>query len=183
MVLSPEKKIDEKKTRRGNLDKPACKLSLVGGFSAQERLLKEELKLAHRAELMEKGRLQMFDGLPEGIGLGTVGRFLRSTQQTAQSIQTQAEAMKQMVTSLQGQKRTDRLRGAFDRSLSQKLAEQLPEERGSDRVARENVSHKEGESASAAAALAAIGTKDTLPPGEMTAAGGRIVAVKEAVPV
>lgn len=88
-----------------------------------------------------------------------------------------------MINRLQWKRPRQRLRRRLDRSGRQPLAEQLPKQRGRERVTRQNVGQKEGESASATAALAAIGTEHALASGQVAVSGGGIVAVKEAVPV
>lgn len=50
-------------------------------------------------------------------------------------------------------------------------------------MARQDLGQENGKSASAAAALAAIGTEDPLSPGRLAVGFGGIVAVENAVPV
>jgi hypothetical protein len=50
-------------------------------------------------------------------------------------------------------------------------------------MAWQDLGQENGKGASAAAALAAIGTKDPLAPGRLAVGFGRIVAAKNAVPV
>lgn len=115
--------------------------------------------------------------------MGTVWWFFTLAKEAAHGIQSLAQAPQQMIAGLQRQKRTDRLRGALYRNVGQQPAEQLPEQRGGDRVAWENLSQKNGERSTTTLALAAIGTKDPLPPRQSTIGSGGIVAIKEAVPV
>ncbi len=115
--------------------------------------------------------------------MGTPRRCLALAKKTAHSIQSQTQASQQMIAGLQRQGRTHRLRGALHGNIGQQPAEQLPEQRGSDRMARENSGQEDGESSTTTLALAAIGTKDPLPPRQSTVGSGGIVAIKEAVPV
>jgi hypothetical protein len=88
-----------------------------------------------------------------------------------------------MIKRLQTKGRRQRLRGGFERSAGQPLDEQAPQQRGRDAMARQDLGQENGKSASAAAALAAIGTKDPLSPGRLAVGFGGIVAVENAVPV
>lgn len=88
-----------------------------------------------------------------------------------------------MINRLQWKEQRQRLGGSFDRRANQPLAEQFPKQRGGERVTRQNVGQKKRESASATAALAAIGTEHALSSGQAPFGGGGIVAVEKAVPV
>jgi len=59
----------------------------------------------------------------------------------------------------------------------------LPKQRGREGVTWEHLGPENGKGASAAAALAAIGTKDALSPGRLAVGFDGIVAVEQAVPV
>ena len=151
--------------------------------SAQQRPLEGQLPFQQGTGALGKDRLQMLDGLPERIGLRTLRRFLPTAQPTAHGIQSLAQAMAQMIASLQSQEGTHGLRRAFERSVLEPLAEQLPKQRGIEGVAWQNVGQKDRERSPATCTPAAIGTKDPLPSGHAAAGFGGIVAVKNAVPV
>jgi hypothetical protein len=174
VVLSPAGKIGRPDNRRDNW----AGRRRARGRLTQERMLKTDLKPRHRTGLAGKDQLQMFHGLQQRIGLATGGRFQLAGQPGAHGIQALAQAGEQMISRLQCKQPGQRLRRRFDGSTGEPLAEQLPQERRADRVAREHLGQEEGKRASAAAALAAIGTKDPLAPGQATVGGGGIVAVE-----
>lgn len=88
-----------------------------------------------------------------------------------------------MIERLQAKGRCQRLHGGFERSADQPLAQQAPEHRGRDAMARQDLGQENGKAASATTALAAIGTEDPLSPDRLAVGLGGIVAVKNAVPV
>lgn len=152
-------------------------------ISTQERLLESELKLAHWTEGVHEEPLQMFDRLQQRIGLRTLGRRPASAQGRAHLIQALAQPVQQMINRLQSQRLTQRRDHGLDAGLAQPLDQQLPQPRGGEAMARQDVGQKNGKGASAAAALAAVGTKDPLTSDGLSVGLVGIVAVKEAVPV
>ena len=88
-----------------------------------------------------------------------------------------------MIKRLQAKGRPQRLRGGLERRAGQPLDEQAPEHRGRKAMSRQDLSPENGKRATAAAAPAAIGTKNPLTPGRLAVGLGGIVAEEQAVPV
>jgi hypothetical protein len=145
--------------------------------------LKIQLKITHRTKRVCENGFEMCNSLEKRIDVRTLGRTLAGTKTAAHGIQTMAQASKQMIAGLQGKKRTDHVRGAFDGNVGQQSAEQLPEQRCVEGVARKNAAEKEGKGASATRSSAAIGTEHTLAASDGAAGFCGIVAVKKAVTV
>jgi hypothetical protein len=159
-------------------------VGVLGNESAQKWLLKRELKLADQTEALGKNSLEMFDGLQERIGLGTVRRFLPAAQSTTKRVEPLAQPLQQVINRFQGKRQAQRLGGGFDTGIGHKLDQKLAQQRSADGVARQHVSQKNRKRLSATAAPAAIGTKDPLAPSQQAAIVlGGIVAIKNAVPV
>jgi hypothetical protein len=125
----------------------------------------------------------MFGGLQERIGLRTGGGLLLTAQERAHLSQSLSQPLQKMIKSLQAKGQAQRLRGGFNRRLRQQSAEQLPEQRGAHRMARQDLGEENREGASTPTALTAIGAKDTLASAEAALGGGGIVALEKAVPV
>jgi hypothetical protein len=125
----------------------------------------------------------MLDGLQQRVGLRTVWGLVPATKQATQIRQAPAQPLEQMIKRLQPEGQRQRLGGGFDGTAFQQPAEQLPQPRGGNRVARQHLGQKEGKGPSAAATLAAIGAKDPLAAQGLAAYGGRVIAVKLAMAV
>src|SRR5207249_12219296 len=91
---------------RGNLARRRLRILAQRTTSAQQRLLKGQLKFAQRAERAGKDTLQMLGRLQEGIGLEAVRSFLPATQASPHSIQ----ALEHMINRFQGKGQSCRLR-------------------------------------------------------------------------
>src|SRR5262245_21637084 len=113
----------------------------------------------------------MFGSLQKRIGLRTGRRLLLAAQERAHSIQALAQPLQKVIKSLQGKGQTQRLRNGLNRSCRQQLAQQIPEQRGTDRMAWQGVGEENGEGAPATAALAAIGAEDPLAPAQAAILG------------
>jgi len=154
-----------------------------GHSSTQERLLEGELKLRHRTGRRGEDLTQMLDSLAEGIGLRTGGRYLPATQNAAQFVQAPPQAGEQVIHRFQRQRQVERERGGADAGLREQRRQERPEPWGRERVPWQHCRQKQGERVPATAALAAVGTEDPLAPDRLAGGRGRIVAVKQAVPV
>ena len=184
MALSSAGKNRRRKNGRGNLAGFSAALWPSARTSPQKRLLKGELKIAHRTEALRKDRAQMFHGVAERIGLKSGRGFLPEAQTGAQFRQTAAQTLQEMINRLQRKRQTQFLGGSFDADIGQQLKQEPAQQRGADGVAWQNIRQKNRKSLAATAATEAIGTKDPLAPRQEAAViFGRIVAVKEAVPI
>ncbi len=76
---------------------PEAPFAPPGPSSTQERLLEGELKLRHRTGRRGEDLTQMLDGVAEGIGLRTGGRFLPATQNAAQFVQASPQTGEQVI--------------------------------------------------------------------------------------
>ena len=75
------------------------------------------------------------------------------------------------------------MRCGFNRSAGEHLSEQLPKQRGRGGMSRQDIRQEDRKGAPAAAALAAIGTKDPLAADQLSIGLSGIVALEKAVPV
>ena len=125
----------------------------------------------------------MFDGVAERIGLGTGRRFVPAREPGAQVGQPPAQPLQEVINRFEGKRQAQSLGGGFDTGLGQQLNQELGQPHGANGVARQNVRQEDGKSASASAALPAIGAKNPLPPGEAAIGLGRIIAEEQTVPV
>jgi hypothetical protein len=84
---------------------------------------------------------------------------------------------------LQRKRQVERERGSADAGLREQRRQERPEPWGRERVPWQHCRQKQGERVPATAALAAVGAEDPLAPDRLAGGVGRIVAVKQAVPV
>jgi hypothetical protein len=171
------------KNGRGNLAGKGQRGIPSGGTSAQKWLLKGELKIADQIRTAREDRLEMFDGVAERIGLGTGRGFLLGREPGAQVGQPMAQPLQEVINRFQGKRQAQPLDGGFNAGVGQQLDQEFAQQHGADSVARQNVRQEDGESASASAALSAVGAKHPLAPGQAALGLGRIIAVEQTVPV
>ena len=150
---------------------------------AHQRVLETALKRHRGAVGAGENNLQVFDGLQEGIGLGTLGCLPLTAEPGPYLWQALAQALKQVVKRFQSERRRELFEGSLDGNARQAAAEQLPKPGGRDGMARQHLGQEDGEGAATTAALPAIGTPDPLPALELMINGAWIVAEKLAVAV
>lgn len=107
--------------------------------SLKERLLKEELKLADGTEVAGANGLQMFHRLPEWIGMRTGGRCSPIKQPAPNLGQALAQALQEVINRFQGERQAQFLSRRFDAGDGQQLNQELAQQNGADRVARQNI--------------------------------------------
>jgi len=88
-----------------------------------------------------------------------------------------------VIKRLQRKGRAQGFDAGFDRRVRQQAAKHLPEQRSTNRVARQNLRQENGKGPSAPAALATIAAEDPLAAKATTSHDGRIIAVEKTVPV
>lgn len=121
--------------------------------------------------------------MQKGIGKGGRRSVALTEQKRTDGIEPETKPGKQMINCFQRKRESKRLGSRLDGRGSKQLAKQLPEKGGSESVTRQNVSKEKRKGAATAPALAAIRTKDPLPPDHGGIGRSGIVAVKKAVPV
>ena len=125
----------------------------------------------------------MLDRLQQRIDLGTLRRRLSATEPATHHVQALAQPVEHMIKRLQAKGRRQPPGRGLERSAGQALAQQVPEHRGRQTVTGQDLSPENGKRASAAAALAAIGTKNPLTTDRLAVGIGGVVAVEKTVPV
>lgn len=150
---------------------------------AHQRVLKAALERYRGAAGNGENNLQVFDGLQEGIGLGTL-RCLPLTAEPGPYLwQASSQALKQVVKCFQSEGRSELFEGSLDGNARQAAAEQLPKPSGRDGMARQHLGQEDGKGPATTAALPAIGAPDPLPALGLMINGAGIVAEKLAVAV
>lgn len=142
-----------------------------------------ELKLANWTDRSRAGSLQMLDGLEERIAVGTVWRRFPVAQPNPNCVQAPTQSLEQMVDRLQRYRRIDLMESRPDGMGCQQADQQMSQDCGRDGMARQNIVQEERAGAPATSAFAPIRTVDPLAPHLAFVGLGRIIAVKQAVPV
>lgn len=151
--------------------------------SIQKRMLKMKLKLCRRTTVTSKSLLQMLHGLQKRIDVRAGGWRLFPAQARPHMIQLVLQLASQPVERFQRKGQTQFLHRRLHRAARQQDRQPLPQQRSGHGVAGQHVGQRHGKGAPTTAPLAAIGAKHPLPPLAFGRHGGRIIAVKLAVPV
>ncbi len=152
-------------------------------LSSQQRLLETELKLANRTDRSRAGCLQMLDGLEERIAVGTVWRRFPVAEPNPNCVQAPTQSLEQMVDRLQRHRRFDLMESRPDGMACQQGDQQMSQDCGRDGMARQNSFQEDRAGAATTSAFAAIGAVDPLAADLAFVGLGRVIAVKQAVPV
>lgn len=150
---------------------------------AHQRVLKAPLKRHRGAVGTGENNLQVFDGLQEGIGLGTLGGLPLTAEPGPYFWQAPAQALKQVVKCFQSERRRELFDSRLDGIARQAAAEQPPKPSSRDGMARQHFGQENGKGAATTAALPAIGAPDSLPALGLMINGAGIVTEKLAVAV
>ena len=151
--------------------------------STQEGLLKNELKFTYWAERAGEHLLQVLDGLQEGIGLAAGRRRTATTQPTAQFAQPSPQPCAHVVERFQRPRQVQRPGRGAQTLACQPPGQQPPQVSGPQAMARQHSRQQHGKRMPTTAPLAAVGAEDPLPPQDSAGGLGRVVAVKQTVPV
>jgi hypothetical protein len=152
MALSPVQKI----WRGQACCRNAVNQAAVGQGSPKERMLKDELKLAKRAEVVGANGLQVFHGLQEWIGMQTGARPLPAKQPAPNIGQAVAHPSQEVINRFQGERQAQFMRRRFDASVHQQLNQELAQQGCADRVAWQNIGQENRKRLSTTAATTAI---------------------------
>lgn len=151
--------------------------------SAQERVLKMQLKIHRRTRAARKDRLEMFHRLQQRLNLRALGRGASAAEPGPHRIQTPFQFPLQAIKRFQCKGQPHCFGSGLERKSRQQLHQALPHQRGRHRVPRQNLRQQQGKGSSTTAALPAIGTKHPLAPASFSVSGGGIIAQRTAVPV
>jgi hypothetical protein len=135
------------------------------------------------AGVVREEGLQMAERLEQGIGSARGWWWPLAAEPASRSIQSASHPPDNTVSRLQGKRQAQRFGGGSDRLAGKQGAQQRPEQRSREGVARQNLREEQREGFSTAAPLPAIRAKHPLASGERTVHHRRIVPAQHAVAV
>lgn len=141
------------------------------------------LERGERTGVSGKSLLEMFERLEERIRLPAHGRRMLAEQTTSHRTQPVPASPDDAVNRLQRKRQREDFRRDLDCRTPEQLAEQRPQQRGIEGMARQNAGQKQREGFPAATALPAIGTERPLAPDNLAVHHRRIIAAQHAVAV
>ena len=182
--FSPAKQDRFNSGGKGGAERRDAPAVLIGPRDlAQERSLKMPLVRGECAEVRRKDLLEVFERLPKRIALQAGGRGVFAADQTPPRTLPVPTPADQAVNRLQGKRQAEEFCGGLDGFTGKQFAQQRPQERGIEGMARQDPGEKQREGFPAATTPAAIRTKRPLAPDDLTGDQGRIVTVQDAVTV
>jgi hypothetical protein len=151
--------------------------------SAQERVLKMQLKIHRRTLTAKEDGLEMFHRLQQRLGLRALGRGLSAAEPGSHRIQASLQFPLQAIKRFQCKRQPHCFGSGFQRKSRQQLHQPLPHQRGRQRMPWQNPRQKKGKGAPTTAALSAVGAKHPLAPASFSVSGVGIIAQRTAMPV
>ena len=153
------------------------------GDLSEQRTGEIELEGGQRRSVAGEDRAQVFDGLPQRIGVRARRSGLPLAQADPQHVQPLAQPPSNPITRFECERQAETFGGRLHRSAGQTPQQELPKQRGRERVARQHVGEMQRKRLAATAALAAIGTKNALAPVHPVRRPRGIMAEEKTVPV
>jgi len=142
-----------------------------------------QLKSSRRTLAAREGRLQMFDGLQQRVGVRAGGWALFAAKSGAHPVQSAPERSSQPIERFQGEGQAHAFRRCFERGVGQQAGQPPPQQASGNRMARQNLRQENGECAPATAAPPTVGAEHALPAQQLTRSNKGILALKPAVTV